>query len=1344
MANNLQPTKDSTEEAFAAVQEALIIQPSEGRTGTQQGSPAPAEAAASDLFLSEQQSAGAGDENGPRRAANDDRANIGQILQALHLRPSRTPYIVASGVAFAWTAGGFATAFLYRTELATLPPGIGVAALIGVASAILVPVFFFYVLANLYGRAQDMRRVTAAMAEVTVRLVQPETEARESIVTVGQAIRREVAAIGDGVERALARAAELETLVHNEVSALERTYNDNEVRIRGLLGELTSQRETLVSQAEHVRNAIASVHLDLSHDITSVGELVADKVNEAAQHVTRSLTEKGEHITLALGNAGDSMIDALGERGSTLLDRLETTSDRATAAITSASDHLTQSLKFKTEHVADDFAMLAANLQEMMTTRLDQVAQGFAQKASVTIETMANRSQQFSDTLTTTGTQLAVQITARADEINTTLKINGNSVIDNFRTSTEKLVAMFDTRGDAVKEMLNERLQSFEQMFNWGGTEISEKISRDATMLGNVITRNIAEFDHTVKTYGGELVERLGQRTQDVSEAMRAYLDSFDQRVSSRTGEINNTLDQRLTRFENLLGERVTGLAKALTEGGKEMVGAIDQRITDISGIITARGGDVADAIATKVSEMDRTLGARALDVANTLDSRVGRFEELLIGRAQTVTDQIESRTKAAADSLNTRMEELSQSIKTNSSEAEKSLGTIALNTVDAIRGSVSKAERTLIGLSQEVARTVTGKAEELSIAVAQRTSEMTAVLSDNSGGVLAAITQKGQQFASDMERATSEAMTSIEQKGLAFTRTTLDSSTEISRLINTAGETASNNVTRTLNQLNDTAQKAIAQSQATTTATVREMLETHNMLRADTTSMFERLREANIMLQEVLSGAHENVGALENTLMLRVSEFVTAIQEVAASTGNTTDRVERNITNFRDITSRVVTDLGQLANQFDVHGRELADTASLIERSNERTEASVGERRLQLDALVATLDVRTEDLEQRLRRFSGLLDESLEAASTRAREIARVVSEAGTVGSRAIAEQFDRVRENAEEESRRAAEAMRSIYEQTSGNTQAMFREANTRFAEAVQGMKQMAAEMQRELETTRAVLQRGVFELPQETAESAAQMRRVIVDQIEALAELNRIVARHSRNLDATEPARRREEPALATVGGRNEPAPVPAPPRNEFQPRTTTSRQDTAAFAPAARRTETPTPSPTQQTAGRGWLSDLLSRASREDEAGPGRDFPREEREPRDAMHGPQERPARHSIESLDSMSVDIARMIDHDAAADLWDRYKRGERNVFTRRLYTLQGQQAFDEIRKKYRSDREFKQTVDRYIGEFERLLEEVSRDDRGQVVARTYLTSETGKVYTMLAHAAGRFDQRTD
>jgi hypothetical protein len=264
----------------------------------------------------------------------------------------------------------------------------------------------------------------------------------------------------------------------------------------------------------------------------------------------------------------------------------------------------------------------------------------------------------------------------------------------------------------------------------------------------------------------------------------------------------------------------------------------------------------------------------------------------------------------------------------------------------------------------------------------------------------------------------------------------------------------------------------------------------------------------------------------------------------------------------------------------------------------------------------------------------------------------------------------------------------------------------------------------MRRELESTREELRRGILELPQETAESAMQMRRVLVDQIEALAELNRIVARHGRNLDQADvvrrPARERDESAGAPV---REAAPrAPRPDAATFAPR---PRPDNAAATAAQQK---------------GWLTDLLNRASREEDEEPA--LPRQAPPPPPvtAMRN-DERTPRHTIESLDSLSVDIARMIDHDAAADLWDRYKRGERNVFTRRLYTLQGQKAFDEIRGKYRADREFKQTVDRYIAEFERLLEDVARDDRGQVVARTYLTSETGKVYTMLAHAAGRFDQ---
>ena len=483
--------------------------------------------------------------------------------------------------------------------------------------------------------------------------------------------------------------------------------------------------------------------------------------------------------------------------------------------------------------------------------------------------------------------------------------------------------------------------------------------------------------------------------------------------------------------------------------------------------------------------------------------------------------------------------------------------------------------------MSAEVARNFTGKANEIADKVSQRTNEMAALLSDKSGSVLAAITEKGQQFASDVSKATDEAMKSIEDKGFAFTRTMLDNSAEISRMINSAGEAAANTVNRTLTDLHETAQKAIEQSKATATSTVSEMMETHNMLRADTTALFERLREANIMLQEVLSGSHANMSALENTLVLRVAEFVSSMNEVTGATGDATARVETNIADFREVTSRVIADLGQLAVQFEEHGRGLASAAEQIDRSNQRTEDTVNDRRVTLDSLIATLDIRTEDLDQRLKRFSGLLDESLDAASARARDVARVVSETTAEGSRAITEQYERVHEHAEAERRRTAESMRALYDQTAGDTHAMFGEANERFAETVRGMKQMAAEMQRELETTRTEmhrelestrneLRRGIFELPQETAESAAQMRRVIVDQIEALAELNRIVARHGRNLDAVEPRRPVREDAPARRHRRPQRvAAAPGPARRYRQFRAARPPPRTAGARPGRER-------------------------------------------------------------------------------------------------------------------------------------------------------------------------------
>ena len=88
--------------------------------------------------------------------------------------------------------------------------------------------------------------------------------------------------------------------------------------------------------------------------------------------------------------------------------------------------------------------------------------------------------------------------------------------------------------------------------------------------------------------------------------------------------------------------------------------------------------------------------------------------------------------------------------------------------------------------------------------------------------------------------------------------------------------------------------------------------------------------------------------------------------------------------------------------------------------------------------------------------------------------------------------------------------------------------------------------------------------------------------------------------------------------------------------------------------------------------------------------------------------------------------------------MWDRWRRGDAASVSRRLYTESGQQAFDEIRRRYRTDAQFRDAATRYVQEFERLLAKVSQNDRDGSQWRAYLLSNTGKVYTILAHASGR------
>jgi hypothetical protein len=755
-------------------------------------------------------------------------------------------------------------------------------------------------------------------------------------------------------------------------------------------------------------------------------------------------------------------------------------------------------------------------------------------------------------------------------------------------------------------------------------------------------------------------------------------------------------------------------------------------------------GNATAESITTGAREAQNTLVTASEDAANHVKSLAIDVERTLTSVGADTAASILGSAREAQSSFAATSAEAASHISAISADIERSLGAVTAKTTDNIQTSAQNAQSALIAASNEVSSkvkstsadiersvlaassnfgsTMTGKTDEIVTYVQQQTDRLAQIVDSRRGSLVEALTSKTTQLATDIDRVTADALKSIETRGQAFSQAMSTNGSEVARNITSAGDLATGAVSKSLKDLEQSSRSAIDQSRQVSIAAVTEMQETSKILRTDTVALFERLREGNILLQEVLTGAHDNLNSLERALVTRVADFVSAMNDVTSRNGVATQTLEDQLTVFNSKTSKALEDLNSLSSEFDSHGRALVEAAAVVEQANRSTTSSVADRKSQLESLVTTIDLRTTDLDQRLSRFTGLLDESLAAAEERARDIARVVAETAGAGSAAISRQFEAVRTSAEEERRMTHEAMSELYEQSNRETDAMFKQSTEKFAAMVQAMKQMSTEMHHELEATRNELRRGVLEMPQEAADNTAQMRKVIVDQIEALAELNRIVAHHGRGLDVVSSGRasvqRQEEPVMATAGG-----------RNDVRMRDTGSASTLPPpdlGMPSSRRTEAPPVSPASSDGGRdGWLSDLLSRT---DAGGPsGREVPRARPAPPAAGDNP-----------LASLSLDIGRLMDRNLAAEMWDRYQRGESKAFSKRLYTPAGQKAFDEVARKYRADRGFKQTVDRYIAEFERLLDEVAREDRGPQALRGHLTSETGLVYTLLAHAAGR------
>jgi hypothetical protein len=110
----------------------------------------------------------------------------------------------------------------------------------------------------------------------------------------------------------------------------------------------------------------------------------------------------------------------------------------------------------------------------------------------------------------------------------------------------------------------------------------------------------------------------------------------------------------------------------------------------------------------------------------------------------------------------------------------------------------------------------------------------------------------------------------------------------------------------------------------------------------------------------------------------------------------------------------------------------------------------------------------------------------------------------------------------------------------------------------------------------------------------------------------------------------------------------------------------------------------------------------------------------------------------IEALNSVAIDVTKILSSDVGDSSWAAYLKGDRGVFTRRAVRLLDSEDERSIGDLYDDNEAFRDNVNRYIHDFEAMLRNVLATREGSSLGVTLLSSDIGKLYVLLAQAIDR------
>jgi ABC-type transporter Mla subunit MlaD len=540
----------------------------------------------------------------PKIAANDDAPSIGGLIYSLQQKPSNRPFQVAAGASGIWLAIG---AIFAWTMLAAGGSVFSGPVLVAVLATVLLPMALFWFLALLAWRAQELKLMSSAMTEVAVRLAEPDRAAEQSAASLGQAVRRQVSFMNEAISRALGRAGELEALVHNEVAALDKSYNENEHKIKGLIQELVGERHALVSTTDKVAETLKSMGSEVPTLIEKLSQqqIKLAKIIEGAGQNLIALENK-------LATASGGLETALSNRTLQLQAVLDDYTVALDATLANRAEALDMQLVERTRALDAAFSERLALFDDSMLRQAAAIDNAVNEKARALTAAMENHVRALSDTL---GRQVG-----NIDQSMMTGIESVRRTSDSITRQSLKAIEGLSNQAEVLKgvsETLVHQISGVTNRFDNQGQSIVSAASalEGATLrIDSTLQKRQVELNETLQRLSGN-----AQQLDEVMRGVRAQTDAQSQAVVAEFERMRAQADAQTMRAIEDMRSKMSGASQEVSRQSATLLQEQERLRAEAERLpIVTR--ESADAMRTALNDQ-----LRALEQLSTLTARERR-----------------------------------------------------------------------------------------------------------------------------------------------------------------------------------------------------------------------------------------------------------------------------------------------------------------------------------------------------------------------------------------------------------------------------------------------------------------------------------------------------------------------------------------------------------------------------------------------------------------------------------------------------------------------------------------------------------------------------------------------